>query len=190
MKWLYRDPDAPSISAGVERELRRLGEGRFGLIWSKYAIDHDRLAPALTKKGCYVYSAGGPGFYLYCIPKGERQYMLLQALPVIDGRVTKWLEKNRWLNVNRPEDNMPSVHRAAEEAERKRKAESFADDQAHWIAENRSRFHDSVFEGKHHRRAANISSYGGQVNRSTPGEVEKDIREDGFTPRPEVPKGN
>lgn len=185
MNWLHRDEDAPSISPGIARELQRLAPG-CAMTWTKYVLSPNTHRPVMYKGYGYVRARGYPTFRFYVRDRFTGKHVLIrQWTTAPDMRHVRELERDRYINFHGDTSNRVSREVEAQNERREKRLASYRDDMAHFVAENKTRIGDSIFEGKHHRRDAKIFShrYGG--SRATPGEVRKDSREDGWTERPQ-----
>lgn len=182
---LHHDSDAPAPPRGVERRLREL-DPRLRLTWSRWALDYYPESPTFGRplsdpKGNPV-PAVQPNWHLWVQDKYNIWHHLVEA-PVCDDRMVQWVEQSKSIARNGDIGEHLSVQRKRRAEELDRQKASLRADRQHWIRENRKRFHDSIFEGKHHRRDAKIFSGGGTEYRGTSTE-QVPIENDGWTPSP------
>lgn len=173
----FHASDGPSLDYGLEQRLRRI-DPRLKVTFSHWSIDPVSGRPI----ECQGQPIHDPAQHLwFCGPMGWRY---VDCLPMSEGGFSHanaaLLEINkRAVESQRPELIARAIaeRRALKERREKLSHLNWRHDRAQ---ANKKRIGDLVFHGKSGRRQANPSSFPGQTNRSTPGDVLKDAREDGW----------
>ncbi len=191
---LFNDSSGPSVDLGVLARMRRLDANLY-LTFSTYGINPETTAPMEIKIGpdfamyenmdrfhrrgnaWFIYD---PSYYLWT-KDPEGRWVLVNTYPAVTGfghREVQKLEADV-ARTMRPSDIVAAIYEHKERREAKAKADEHQAKDDVFVA-NKSRMHDLMFEGKTGRRQAKIVSYAGQKNRSTPGDILSDAREDGW----------
>lgn len=175
---LYHSSDGPALDHGLEERLRRI-DPRLKVTFSHWSIDPGTGQP-VEAFGQFIHD---PAQHLWFRgPDGHWHY--IDCFPMAAGGFghhnARLLEINRAVvHSHKPERiaQLIDERRFLKEAREKDSHFAFRQDRA---KANQKRIGDLVFHGKSGRRQANPSSFPGQTNRSTPGDVLKDAREDGW----------
>lgn len=182
--------EAPSIDHGVLRRLREL-DPSLTVTWSPWALDVKTGRP-IVGTGAMDPLTGdraigptfNPLFYLWRKSDTCTHHFLVSVYEQFGHREVLSLERDvaRFM---RPEDIFRTFEARAAERRLAERAE-YADRHQQISKANAARIGDLVFGNATGERDSKIVSYGGQKNRSTPGRVLADAKDDGWElPDPE-----
>ncbi len=197
---LYNDVDAPSIEPAVLARLKRL-DNQLCVTFSKFVINPLTSIPLECNPGpdwepqhlARVADRGGssyllePSFHLWAKAGDGRWYHVMQYLAEggFGHREVESLEADA-ARTMRPSDIVEAIRRGQHDVEERRQA-AYRERHDDTSKANEGRIRDLIFHDKSGVRQAKIASYPGQVNRSTPGDLLMDAKEDGWD-LPEQPE--
>lgn len=177
--YLYNESGGPALDWGLEQRLKRL-DPRLKITFSSYSIDPQTGWPILDEDGKPIPE---PAQHLWCKDR-DGSWVHCDMYLMRDGGFQHincyYLELNSKLAVSMKPEQIYRLMQERNNLEReiaKRKHKEKRMDRA---KANHRRIGDLVFHGKSGQRQAKPVSYPGQTNRSTPGMVLKDAKEDGW----------
>ena len=175
----FHDTAAPSLDFGLQQRLRRLNP-RLRITFSPWAINPQTGQPIIDEV------TGAPVHYPAQILwlKTDMGWRHVDEFPMHSGGFghlnCHYLELNqRTVEAHKPEhlyELLAEKKKVRQELDKRRHHEWREDRNK----ANAKRIGDLVFNGKSGRRQVKPMSYPGQTNRSTPGEILRDAREDGW----------
>jgi hypothetical protein len=176
---LYNESDGPALDFGLEQRLKRL-DPRLKIVYSSFALDPQTGYPIIDSyTGKPVPE---PAHHLWC--KTAEGWQHVDYFPMAQGGFQHINAHFLELNKRTTETIKPALlYQLLREKNKlqqeiaKRKHTDWRQDRA---KANSKRIGDLVFEGKSGYRQAKPSSYAGQTIHSTPGQVLRDAREDGW----------
>ena len=177
---LFESVDRPSLEPGLTERLRRI-DPRLRVTFSHYAID-PRTSQPLTS-----FETGEPilhpAQHLW-MKADDGSWLHISEFPMERGGFThlnaRFLEIDQCVrNSRNPEEILQRMTERQELARERSRAANRQRGRDRAKA-NAKRIGDLVFDGKSGTRQAKITSYPGQTNRGTPGDVLSDANEDGW----------
>lgn len=175
----FHDSAAPCLDLGLERRLRSLDPNLL-VTYSPWSIDPRDGQPIEDLDGQPVAE---PAHHLW-IRQPSGKYHHIDLFPMALGGFgylnLRYLEANKRATETRSPVDIYRLMQTRNELLRETSARKHREHRQDRAQANKKRIGDLVFNGKSGRRQAKISSYPGQVRHSTPGDVLRDAREDGW----------